>query len=112
VIVPRLAALIAIAVISLAPMCAQTNATPPVPERKVIARVAPAYPELAQKMHIHGMVKIEATVRPNGGVRSTRVLGGSPILVGAAEDAVKKWKFEPAQNETIQIVQVSFEQIQ
>jgi TonB family protein len=112
VLVPKLAALIAIALISFAPLCAQTNATPPAPERKLVARVAPAYPELAQKMHIHGMVKIEATVRPNGSVRSTRVMGGSPILVDAAEDAVKKWKFETGQNETTQVVQVSFEQIQ
>jgi TonB family protein len=113
VIVPKPAALIALALISsLAPLGAQTNATPPLAERKVMARVAPAYPDLAQKMHIHGMVKIEATVRPNGSVRSTRVMGGSPVLVEAAEDAVKKWKFETAQNETTQVVQVSFEQTQ
>jgi TonB family protein len=112
VIVLKLAALIAIALITLVPLGAQANATPPLAERKLIARVAPAYPDLAQKMHIHGMVKIEATVRPNGSVRSTRVVGGSPILVDAAEDAVKKWKFEPAQNETTQVVQVSFEQTQ
>lgn len=104
--------LIAIAVASFAPVSAQTNATPPVEDRKVTARVAPAYPQLAQRMHIHGVVKIEATVRPNGSVRSTKVVGGSPILVDAAEDAVKKWKFEPGPNETNQLVQVSFEQNQ
>jgi len=75
-------------------------------------RVAPTYPELAQRMHIHGVVRIEAIVRPNGSVRSTRVLGGSPVLVDAAGDAVKKWKFETGQNETTQVVQVSFEEKQ
>jgi TonB family protein len=78
-------------------------------ERKVSSRVPPVYPELAKKMHIHGVVKVEATVRPNGSVKSSRVLGGSPVLVEAAQDAVSKWKFEPAQSETTEIVQVGFE---
>lgn len=78
-------------------------------DRKVSARVAPVYPELAKKMHIHGTVKVEAVVRPNGIVKSTRVLGGNPVLVQAAEDAVAKWKFEPAQGETTEIVQLAFE---
>ena len=42
-------------------------------DRKVASRVAPVYPELAKKMHIHGNVKIEAIVRPNGSVKSTAV---------------------------------------
>lgn len=78
-------------------------------ERKITARVAPAYPELARKMHIHGVVRIEAVVRPNGTVKSTRVLGGNPVLVEAAQDAARKWKYEPAQSETTEIVQLAFE---
>lgn len=78
-------------------------------ERKVAARVAPVYPELAKKMHIRGIVKVEATVRPNGTVKTTRVLGGNPVLVDAALDAVNKWKFEAAQNETTEIVQLAFD---
>lgn len=78
-------------------------------ERKVSSRVAPVYPELAKKMHIHGVVKVEAVVRSNGSVKSSRVLGGNPVLVAAAQDAVSKWKFEPAQSETTEIVQVGFE---
>ena len=78
-------------------------------ERKVSSRSAPVFPELAKKMHIHGVVKVEAVVRPNGTVKSTRVLGGNPVLVDAAQDAVGKWKFEPAQGETTEIVQLAFE---
>ena len=78
-------------------------------ERKVAARVAPAYPELAKKMHIRGVVRIEAVVRPNGTVKSTRVLGGNPVLVDSAQDAVSKWKFEPTQSESTEIVQLAFE---
>lgn len=78
-------------------------------ERKVSSRVAPNYPELAKKMHIRGTVRVEAVVRANGSVKSTRVLGGNPVLVDAAIDAVAKWKFETASNETTQVVQLTFE---
>jgi len=78
-------------------------------ERKIATRVAPAYPDLAKKMHIRGVVRIEAIVRPNGTVKSTRVLGGNPVLVESAQDAVGKWKFEPAQGETTEVVQLAFE---
>ena len=78
-------------------------------DRKIAARVAPAYPDLAKKMHIRGVVRIEAIVRPNGTVKSTRVLGGNPVLVESAQDAVGKWKFEPGQSETTEVVQLAFE---
>ena len=78
-------------------------------DRKIAARVAPTYPELAKKMHIRGVVRIEAVVRPNGTVKSTRVLGGNPVLVESAQDAVGRWKFEAAQGETTEIVQLAFE---
>lgn len=102
--------LIAVAIVSLASLVsaqgvsAQANS-----ERKVASRVAPIYPELAKKMHIRGVVKVEAVVRPNGSVKSTRVVGGNPVLVEAAIDAVGKWKFEPAQGETTEMVQLTFE---
>lgn len=88
---------------------AQTASASTNSDRKVASRVAPVYPELARKMHIRGLVKVEAIVRPNGTVKSTRVLGGNPVLVDAAQDAVGKWKFEPAQGETTEVVQVAFE---
>jgi TonB family protein len=88
---------------------AQSPPVSPGPERKVAARVAPNYPDLAKKMHIHGIVKVEAVVRANGSVKATRVLGGNPVLVDAAIDAVNQWKFESAQNETTEVVQLSFE---
>jgi TonB family protein len=76
--------------------------------RKVIVRVAPVCPELARKMHIQGTVKLEAIVKPNGAVKTTRVLGGNPVLVEAAREAVTKWKFEASPNETAEVVQLVF----
>lgn len=88
---------------------AQTASVSPASDRKVATRVTPVYPELAKKMHIHGSVRVEAIVRPNGTVKSTRVLGGNPVLVDAAQDAVGKWKFEPGPSETTEVIQLAFE---
>src|SRR5262249_24716209 len=74
--------------------------------RKINARVSPPYPELARKMRVEGVVKIEAVVRPNGSVKATRVIGGNPVFVQAASDAVKQWKFESAPTETTEVVQL------
>jgi TonB family protein len=93
--------------LTLVPANAQTGL--PTSDRKVVARVTATYPELAKKMHIHGAVRVEAVVRPNGTVKSTRVLGGNPVLVDAAQDAVSKWRFETAQAETTEVVQLVFE---
>ena len=59
-------------------------------------------------MHIEGSVKVEAVVRPNGTVKSTKVLGGSPVLVQAALEAVQKWMFEASPNETTETVVLTF----
>jgi len=88
---------------------AQSSAATVASDRKVTSKVAPVYPDLAKKMHIRGIVRVEAVVRPNGAVKATRVLGGNPVLVDAALDAVGKWKFEPAQAETTEVVQVTFD---
>jgi TonB family protein len=77
--------------------------------RRAIEKVAPVYPELAKRAHIQGAVKLEVVVRPNGSVKATTVLGGSPALIIAATDAVRRWKFEAARDETTEIVQVTFE---
>jgi TonB family protein len=90
-------------------LAAQSSSSAPASDRKVASKVPPVYPELAKKMHIHGIVRVEAVVRPNGAVKTTRVLGGNPVLVDAALDAVGKWKFESAQTETTEVVQVAFD---
>lgn len=103
--------LAAAAIVALATSLAgaQSASAAPNSERKILSRVAPVYPELAKKMHIHGIVRVEAIVRANGNVKSTRVLGGNPVLVDAALDAVGKWKFETQQGETTEVVQLSFD---
>jgi len=77
-------------------------------KRKVKTKVAPSYPELARRMQVAGKVKIEVIITPDGHVRSTRVVGGHPLLVQACQDAVKDWKFFPAPDETTQIIEFDF----
>ncbi len=101
---------LAVALVAIVATWAAAQAAPAAgAERKIATRVAPTYPELAKRMHIHGVVRIEAIVRPNGAVKSTRVLGGNPVLVDAAQEAVGKWKFEPTQAETTELVQLTFD---
>ena len=77
-------------------------------KRKVKTKTAPAYPELAKRMNVAGKVKIEVVITPDGRVKSTRVVGGHPLLVQACQDAVKEWKFVPASEETTQVVEFEF----
>jgi len=77
-------------------------------KRKVKTKVAPAYPELAKRMSVTGKVKIEVVITPDGRVKSTRVIGGHPLLVQACQDAVKEWRFAPASQESTQIVEFDF----
>jgi TonB family protein len=77
--------------------------------RKTKSKVAPAYPDLARKMNITGVVKILITVAPNGSVKDARLVGGHPVLANAALDAVKKWRFEAGPQESAGIVEFRFD---
>jgi TonB family protein len=77
-------------------------------KRKIRAKVAPEYPALAKQMNVTGKVKIEATVAADGHVIGTKIVGGSPLLVNAALEAVKQWHFEPAVKESTEIVEFTF----
>jgi TonB family protein len=78
-------------------------------ERKVKSKVTPVYPEIARKMGLTGNVKLQLVVAPNGDVKETKVIGGHPILVNAAVDAVKKWRYETASAESTGTVEFRFD---
>jgi TonB family protein len=77
--------------------------------RKVRSKVVPAYPDIARSAHITGKVKIEATIAADGHVSATRVVGGSPILVNAAVEALEKWRFEAAPSDTTEVIEFEFD---
>jgi TonB family protein len=74
--------------------------------RKTVSNPPPVYPELAKRMNLNGVVKIELVVGADGQVKESKVLGGHPILVQAALQALRDWKYERASSETK--VQVEF----
>jgi len=77
--------------------------------RKVKNKVSPVYPEIARRMNITGTVKVMVIVAPNGTLKSSKAVGGHPVLVNAAMDAIKKWKFGSATEESSGIVEFKFQ---
>lgn len=63
--------------------------------RRIVRKTSPIYPEIAKRMNLSGTVKVIAVVAADGEVKSVEPMGGSPVLLKAAEEAVAKWKFAP-----------------
>jgi len=68
--------------------------------RKLVSAPAPEYPPLAVKMNIHGITRVMATVGPDGRVVKVKELGGHPLLLASLLDAVRKWRYSPAEHES------------
>lgn len=77
--------------------------------RRLRSKVAPTYPELARKMNITGVVRVQITVDKNGTVKSAKLVGGHPVLANASLEAVKKWKYEPGAEESTGTVEFHFD---
>jgi TonB family protein len=77
-------------------------------QRKIVSRVVPVYPELANKMQIRGTVRVQVVVAPNGKARLTQVVGGSPVLAKSAVDAIEKWKWAAGPQETKELIELNF----
>ena len=77
--------------------------------RKLVNRVTPRYPEMAQSMNLRGSVRAEAVVQPNGMVKSVEIKGGHPVLVEAAQRAIYKWRWAPAAHESRELIEVRFD---
>ncbi len=106
----RLHRWLAIAVLGLSAAIVGFHAAPAHAQesRKIKSEVKPVYPELARRMNVSGSVKIQITISPAGAVTATKVIGGHPLLIDAALDAVKKYKYESGPAETTQIVEFKF----
>lgn len=92
----------------MTPLASSQQVSPDEGARKVKSKVAPVYPDLAKRMAVTGRVKIEVVITPDGKVKTARVIGGHPLLVNPAVEAVKEWKFYTAPEETTQIVVFEF----
>ena len=76
--------------------------------RAIVSKVAPVYPELARRMHVSGVVVVQLVVAPDGSVSDAKVESGHALLGTAAQDAVRRWRFEPATETTSMTVDVNF----
>jgi|HubBroStandDraft_4_1064222.scaffolds.fasta_scaffold247297_1 TonB family protein len=78
-------------------------------DRKMITRIEPEYPDALKRLYIGGVVRVEVVVAPNGTVKSTKLLGGSPILGQSTMKAIKQWRYAPAASEETLTVRLEFD---
>ena len=59
----------------------------------LLSRVEPVYPEDAKQQGVQGTVKLHAVIGRHGSVETLQSVNGPPLLVAAAMNAVRKWRF-------------------
>jgi TonB family protein len=65
------------------------------PARPVFT-TSPEYPSLARAAGVQGTVVIHAYVTEEGAIEDIKIVSGHPLLIGAAVDCVRKWRYHPA----------------
>jgi protein TonB len=61
----------------------------------LISKMQPVYPQLAKQARVQGSVHFTAIIGKDGHVQDLQLIGGHPLLVQAAQDAVKQWVYKP-----------------
>jgi protein TonB len=74
-------------------------------EGNLIRKVLPVYPQLARSARIQGAVVLQAVISKEGVIENLRVVTGHPMLVPAAIDAVRQWRYRPyvLNNEPVEV---------
>jgi periplasmic protein TonB len=62
---------------------------------QLISRVEPVYPEDAERQRIEGVVKLHVIIDRNGNIQNVDQMTGPPLLVAAAANAVRQWRYKP-----------------
>lgn len=55
----------------------------------------PIYPQMAKIAHVQGDVVLQALISKTGTIENLRAISGHPILIQAAMDAVRQWRYNP-----------------
>jgi protein TonB len=73
---------------------------------RLIYQPKPEYPEFAKMTRTEGVVEFEAVIGKDGTIEELKVLRGHPLLVKAALDAVRRWRYQPTllNGEPIEVV--------
>jgi protein TonB len=76
-----------------------------VQQARLISQPKPIYPPLAKQARIQGTVKLEAVISKTGTIEELKVVSGHPLLVQAALEAVKQWRYQPTflNNEPVEV---------
>jgi protein TonB len=74
-----------------------------VEKSKLVNQVLPVYPHMAQQMRVQGIVRLHAVISKDGRVTELNLVSGPPMLVQAAMDAVKQWRFSPTLLNTVPV---------
>jgi len=97
-------------IIGSVPSAAPPPPPPPVEQKKTVQRIRvggqvqqanlirqpkPIYPPLAKQARIQGVVRFEAIIGKDGTIQNLRLVSGHPLLVPAAQEAVKQWLYKP-----------------
>ena len=88
------------------PAAVQSHPTPSTPKQpirvgggvqaaKLLAQPKPLYPPLARSARISGTVHLQAIIGRDGTIRNLQLVGGPPLLIAAALDAVRRWVYQP-----------------
>jgi len=64
-------------------------------DAKKTRNVLPVYPQIAKTAHIQGTVMLHAIIDKDGSIQELQYLSGPPLLMRAAMDAVKQWRYSP-----------------
>jgi protein TonB len=64
-------------------------------EGDLMRKILPAYPPLARAARLQGQVVLQAVISKQGAIENLRVLSGHPMLVPAAIEAVRQWRYRP-----------------
>jgi protein TonB len=77
-----------------------------VQEARIIRRVIPTYPPLARQARVSGTVRFTAIIARDGTIQNLTLLSGHPLLVQAATDAVRQWRYRPTllNNEPVEVI--------
>jgi protein TonB len=66
-----------------------------VQQAKLVNQPKPVYPPLAKQARIQGTVRFNAIIGRDGAIANLQVVSGHPLLVPAALEAVRQWKYQP-----------------
>ncbi|MFZ0739908.1 MAG: energy transducer TonB [Candidatus Acidiferrales bacterium] len=64
---------------------------------RMLRQVQPIYPQIAKTAHVQGTVILHAIIAKDGTVQELQYISGPPLLMKAAMDAVREWRYQPTQ---------------